>query len=59
MVARETGASAEATRSIYGGNLEAAITPTLSSHRLGLIEIEIDQLARHCLGSGCRISTVQ
>jgi ABC-type nitrate/sulfonate/bicarbonate transport system substrate-binding protein len=47
MVARETGASADATRSIYGANLEAAITPTLSTHRLGLLEIEIDQLARH------------
>lgn len=47
VVSKETGASPEFAKSIYGANLEAAITPSLDADRLELLDIQIDRLARH------------
>ncbi|MGJ7042406.1 ABC-type nitrate/sulfonate/bicarbonate transport system substrate-binding protein [Shinella sp. BE166] len=47
IVCKETGAARDFAEATYGSNLKAAMTPSLDRERLGLLDIQIDRLARH------------
>jgi ABC-type nitrate/sulfonate/bicarbonate transport system substrate-binding protein len=47
LVSRETGGSSAAVTALYGSGFHRGLAPDLSDERLGLLDIQIDRLARH------------